>query len=312
MIKKISNLLFLFTVIYSICVFSETKSTSTKKQELSSVELQWEETPGAFMYEVQILNSKGKQLKMFVSKSSLFKFQSTSGKIKIRGRLVDAYGKKGHWSPLIEAEVPPEDLKFPVNSDNKNPITAQASSKTSKGIVSLSWPSGIQAKRYKIKIYDKDNNLVQEKETPNLTEKFELDVGTFSYSITPIGNDQIPGKEIKAPTTIEIGAAQLSLEEFQVIESPEKKLEIKMPVRKNFEITGALEYANHMSETWTPVAEYTPFTEDIWTPDDKLKPGRYRIGFWITRKNWISSEKFYHQFVIKPTESEIEENTVIQ
>ena len=151
---------------------------------------------------------------------------------------------------------------------------------------------------------DKDDKVIQQKETMNLSEKFELPIGAYSFSVTPIGIDHVAGKEVRAPNKIQIGAAQLLSEKFLVANEAEP-LSIKMPKRNNFEIFGALEYANHLSEVWTPVLNYTPFADDIWTPADKLKPGRYRISFWTARKNWIDSDKFYHEFVIKPTEADI-------
>lgn len=302
---KINPIRYLFLGLICSLIAGQAKAKPSpvplNEQKLSSVELQWEDTPGAYMYEVDIFNSKGKKIKSFVSKSSLFKFNSTSGRLKIRGRIIDSYGNKGLWSEFTDVDVPPEDIKFPEGNE---PISSKASNLTNKGKVDLSWPEAFQAKRYSVKIYDKDKKLVLEKTTPHLFEKFELDIGVYQYSITPIGIDGIAGKEVTAPRDIQIGAAQMPMEEF-VVQDAEKPLQIKMPERKNFEIMGALEYAYHLSEVWTPVLAYTPFTDDIWSPADGLKPGRYRVGFWMARKGWIDSEKFHYEFVIKPTEAEI-------
>ncbi len=306
MIRKLNSFIVLLFILspYGSPANQALKSLAIGKQKLSSVELQWEDSPGAFMYEVEVSNSKGKRLKSFTSKSSLFQFKSTSGKIKIRGRIIDAYGKRGLWSEVTSIEVPPDDLKFSENPENQKPISANASSSNSKGKVALSWPETVQARRYLVKILDKDDKVIQQKETMNLNEKFELPVGAYSFSVTPIGIDHVVGKEVRAPQKIQIGSAQLSTEKFQLAKKDEP-LNIKMPKRNNFEIYGALEYAYHLSEVWTPVLNYTPFADDIWTPTDKLKPGRYRISFWTSRKNWIDSDKFYHEFVVKPTEAEI-------
>ncbi|MBL7543097.1 MAG: hypothetical protein JNL11_04735 [Bdellovibrionaceae bacterium] len=299
--KKILNSFVITTLFLSgVPCWGQSKPS----QKLSSVELQWEDSPGAFMYEVEIYNSKSKLLKSFVSKSSLFKFKSTSGKIKIRGRVLDAYGKKGLWSSLIETEVPPDDLKFPDAQENPPPIQASTHSKTLKGKVNLNWPEGVQARRYFVKIYDANNSVIKEKETRNLAENFELDPGTYRYSVTPIGNDKVLGKETFAPQRVQIGAAQLPLAKFEVIQT-QNRLQIKMPRKSDVEIFGELEYAYHLSETWTPVFKYDPFTEPFWTPEGSLKPGRYRVGFWLHKAGWEDSVKFNHEFVIKPTEKEI-------
>lgn len=299
MIKNLSKILLVLIMLVGAQSYAQTKGADLKR--LSSVELQWEDSPGAFMYEVEIFNSKNKRLKKFVSKTSLFKFKSTSGKIKIRGRILDAYGKKGLWSEIIETTVPPDDIKFP-QGDNK-PIDAKANNSTLKGKIKLDWPEGIQAKHYLIKIYDKDNKVVLEKTVSGMSGTFDLDIGTYQYSVTPIGNDFIAGKEIMSPKKIEIGSAQLPDERFEVVRGP--SLQIKMPKKPGLEIYGELEYAHHMAEDWTPVLKYTPFAEAVWSPEKKLKPGRYRVGFWVRRTGWVDSSKFNHEFVVKPTEAEI-------
>ncbi len=306
MIRKLSKFLSVLFILSPLGLLANQtpNPVAIGKQKLSSVELQWEDSPGAFMYEVEVFNSKGKKLKSFTSKSSLFQFKSTSGKIKIRGRIIDAYDKRGLWSEVTSIEVPPDDLKFPEAPENQKAISANAASSNSKGKVALSWPEAVQARRYLVKILDKDDKVIQQKETTNLNEKFELPVGGYSFSVTPIGIDHVVGKEVRAPQKIQIGAAQLPTEKFQLAKTDEP-LSIKMPKRNNFEIFGALEYAYHLSDIWTPVLGYTPFADDIWTPNDKLKPGRYRISFWTARKDWIDSDKFYHEFVVKPTEAEI-------
>lgn len=303
--KTLSRLFLFLFVLTQTSAFAQTKTQNLKG--LSSVELQWEDTPGAFMYEVEVFNSKNKRLKKFVSKTSLFKFKSTSGKIKIRGRILDVYGKKGHWSEIIETVVPPDDIKFPQGE--VNPIEAKANSFTLKGKIKLSWPDGIQAKQYTVRIYDENRKKVAEKTVSQPFENFELGAGTYGYSITPIGNDFILGKEIMSPRKIIIGSAQLPDERFNVVSGPDGALQIEMPTKPGLEIYGNLEYAHHMAEDWTQVLQYSPFAKAMWTPETKLKPGRYRVGFWVKRKGWIDSAKFKHEFVIKPTEAEIADTT---
>lgn len=297
--KNLNSVLFLIISLALATAWGQTKGQSLKG--LSSVELQWEDTPGAFMYEVEVYNSKSKLLKRFVSKTSLFKFKSTSGKIKLRGRVLDAYGKKGLWSEMIETQVPPDDVKL---SDTTG-INAKADPKTLKGKVNVKWTESIQAKKYLVKIYDKDHKVIEEKITIKLFESFDLEVGSYQYSITPIGNDQIYGKETIAQQPIEVESAQLPSERFIVGRSDSGTLQIKMPAKPGLKIFGELEYAHHMAEDWKPVLNYSPFSETVWSPDVQLKPGRYRIGFWVARAGWVDSAKFRHEFVIKPTEADI-------
>jgi hypothetical protein len=298
--RNLSNFIFFILTFALSPSWGQNKNTDLKK--LSSVELQWEDSDGAFMYEVEVYNSKSKLLKKFVSKTSLFKFKSTSGKIKLRGRVMDAYGKKGLWSDMIETQVPPDDIKFAPDTSG---ISAKANTKTLKSKVNLSWPESTQAKKYLVKVYDKDGKVVAEKTVNKTSESFEFDVGSYHYSITPIGNDQIAGKEVMAPRPIQIETAQLPSERFNIVKGPKGELQIKMPVKPGMKVFGELEYAHHLAEDWTPVLKYSPLEESIWTPDTKLKPGRYRVGFWVTRAGWTDSGKFKHEFVVKPTETDI-------
>lgn len=308
-------LLFLFLHLISAGTpLAQEKTESrplAKNKKLSSVELQWEEYKNAKQYQVQVFNSKKKFLRTFESNSSLIKFKSTSGKVKVRGRFLDIYGKYSDWSELIDVEVPPDAVEFPspeTLSDFPKSIEVQASNKSMKGKVTLTWPEAAQANKYQLKIYDKDKKLVKEITTTKTDLPILLDPGDYNFSITTIGNDNILGKEIYSPQNVSVNSARIPDIPFKLdILDPEKNtFKIQIPKVENVIIAGKLEFTYHLVEKWIVVQEITEVTE-FWSPDPKLKPGRYKISFWGTRSGWQDSKAFSHEFVIKPTEESLKE-----
>ncbi|MBN8538141.1 MAG: hypothetical protein J0M15_13890 [Deltaproteobacteria bacterium] len=307
--------IFLMTMTIFTSSFGEVLSKKNAVQKLSSVEIQWEDYKEATKYQVQVFNSKNKFLKTFESKTSLLKFKSTSGKVKIRGRFLNTYGHYSQWSEFINIEVPPESVEFnksaDINAQGKNgifaPLTAKASNLTLKGKLKLEWPESAQTKKYKLKIYDKDKKLVQELISKNPNAQIELDAGEFEYSITSIGNDDILGKEIFSPQKININAAQLPDILFKVESSNKNTNDFKIliPKKPNILISGKLEYSYHLEDKWEVIQEITK-TAESWSPGPNLKPGKYKISFWGKKVGWQNSIPFNYEFVIKPTEESIE------
>lgn len=314
---QIIFLCFLFSTLSFLAYASEVKNS----KRLTSVEVQWEEEKNISKYQVQIFNSKNKFIKSFESKTSLFKFKSTSGKIKLKGRYVDNYGNIGPWSSFIEIDVPPDSVKFNFPSETgESLIKAQASNQTLRGKVNLAWPSATQAKKYKLRIYDSDKKLIKELVTDNLTEKIELETGVYQFSITALGNDLIPSKETYSPQKIMIGAAQLNQPKFEIVKDKNSTTVflIKIP-QENWEskkssIYGELEYSKHFSDQWAVVKSFKSIKDKTWSyqkikKENHLIPGKYRISLWLSKKDWIDSEKFKYEFIIKPTQSELENIT---
>ena len=199
-----NHLFSIFLILQSGISYANQPSTSSAKsisKKLSSVEMQWEENKNAVKYQVQVFNSKNKLLKTFESKTSLLKFKSTSGKVKIRGRFLDSYGKYSSWSELIPIQVPPEAVKFSdgAQSDSQNSFIGKASNKTMKGKVLITWDEAPQAKKYFLKVYDKNNKTVFEKISNTTNAELFLEAGDFTFSITSIGNDEVTGTESFSP-----------------------------------------------------------------------------------------------------------------
>ncbi|MCK6596785.1 MAG: hypothetical protein L6Q37_00355 [Bdellovibrionaceae bacterium] len=285
---------------------SSIKSISKK---LSSVEMQWEENKNAVKYQVQVFNSKNKLLKTFESKTSLLKFKSTSGKVKIRGRFLDSYGKFSSWSDLTPIEVPPDPVKFnEADQTNKESFFAgRASNKTMKGKVLINWNQAPQAKKYLLKVYDNNTKTVLEKISNSTSAELFLEAGSFTFSITSIGNEEVMGKESFSPKKITVSSAQISDLNFEVANNPknENQFEIKLPQKRSIIIIGKLEYSYHMSERidkpWKLVGSLFEVKETIWSPPGNLTPGKYKISFWGRKDNWQDSIPFEYEFTVKPT-----------
>lgn len=315
-----SNFLLFILIFCAFQVFyipananASNKEVLKESKKLSSVEMQWEEAKDAVKYQVQVFNSKKKYLRTFESKTSLLKFKSTSGQVKIRGRYLDGYGKYSDWSDLIDIDVPPDPVEFVVPSSAEGsikPIESQASNKSMKGKAHLQWKPAAQAKKYKVKIYDAQKNLVQEHILKDLSFTAELEAGVYTFSITSIGNDDIAGKEAAAPQVINIKSAQLTNLPFALkfLDKNHQHFKIQIPHSDNILILGKLEYSHHMVDNWTVVEEISK-AADYWSPAPDLKPGKYKISFWGSKQGWQDSGVFTHEFIIKPKEKDLKEIT---
>lgn len=311
-----SIIIFFFVFTISLHSFAQKKDTAENKisKKLSSVEIQWEDNKDAVKYQVQVFNSKKKFLRTFESKTSLLKFKSTSGQVKIRGRYLNGYGKYSEWSSLIDIDVPPEPVEFDEKplSEGKEipPLEAQASNKSMKGKVTLNWKPAAQAKRYKVKIYDKQKNVIHEFLSSSTTHSIELEAGEYDFSITSIGNDEISSKEVHSPRLIKIKSAQLSEIPFklQMLDPIKKTFKVLIPKQENILIMGKLEFSYHLVENWKILEELSNLPE-TWSPPADLKPGKYKISFWGTKPGWQDSGVFTHEFIVKPKEADLKDIT---
>lgn len=300
----IKNLLYL--LLFSHWALCQNQEAKVKKSDLAQVELQWEDISGAFMYEVEIINSKNKLLKKFISKTSLFKFKTTSGLIKVRGRVVDIYGKKGNWSTYIDVTVPPGEIATP-DKLQASEIKIKPNPKTSKGEVKLEWPIATQAIGYKLIVKDQAQKIVSESTLKNNSTTVFLNAGHYTFSVIPFGNDSIEGKEYVSNQKITVGNSQLQNEVFDV-KNENKVITISWTPKQDIKIIGQLQFAYHLSDTWLPVNDAQELVESPWLPNQNLKPGRYRAAIWSKKENWVDSETFYYEFVVKPTEDDLHSN----
>lgn len=279
------------------------------------VELEWEEVPGAKIYELEFQNLDGKSLATFRSSSSIFKFKFKVGKYRVRSRVADARRVFGVWSDLQEFTVKPKEITVPENSIATKGVIDP---KTLTAEVALHWGPAPGAGQFLVKVMNEKDEVVKEELVEGLSCKMNLEAGNYHVSVTAVGPQGIQSDPVNLPGKVVIDTVQLAkpliaLEEVADPKNPKTKLQ-RLPQTRGLptvrwknasliaDTVGTLEYAYFFGEEWLPVAEFVSKNAKEVILEKATKPGRYRISAWAEASGLKKSEVTTYEFVVKPTE----------
>jgi len=267
--NKLFFLLFLF-LISGIAFGSETE----KPVDVDRIE-SGEDTParviyvklngveGAQTYELQIRPAKKVWMTPFQLRTSrdYIRFRVTPGYYAIRTRALDG-NDKSKWSSWREFWVPFRDpLKvFPAANEHITPKSDMPER------LSFEWPKVLQAKAYRIKLYDQKGELLQNVVTEKNWFSVTLDVRKdYSWSLKPISSLSEP-----EDTTQEIRNKFSILEPRKDLVPVSLKLSPKVKAEKyQFELVQLID--NDVS------GEPTIFEKIEPVFDARLAPSRYEL-----------------------------------
>lgn len=279
------------------------------------VELEWEEVPGAKVYELEFQNFEGKVLKTFKSSSPIFKFKFKAGIYKVRSRVADARKVFGEWSALEEFRVQPK----PVTIPEKSIVTKGViDPKTLEGEVLLRWGAAQGATHYRVQVKNEKSEIVKEEIVSGLSLKTQLPAGVYEITLTALGPEGIASDPVTLPgkvvmDTVQLAKPVMALEELPDPRNPKTKLQRlhqtqgRPTIRwkeasKVADTVGTLEYSYFFSEEWMPVENFTSKNAQEVILEKASKPGRYRISAWSEATGLKKSEVTTYEFVVKPTE----------
>lgn len=278
------------------------------------VELEWENIPGAELYELEFQNHDGKVLNTFKSSSHVFKFKFKVGHYRVRSRVADARKVYGDWSSLEEFTVRPK----PAKILQKSVVTQGViNKKTLTSEVVIHWGEAPGASQFRVKVINEKNVVVRDEIVKGFFYKTSLEAGTYTTTLTSIGNDGIESEPVTLPGKVVIETVQLEkpvivFEEIPDTSNPKAKVQ-RLPLTKGLptlrwkdasavaDTVGVLEYRYFFGEEWLAVDKFTSKNAKEVILEKATKPGRYRISAWAEASGLKKSEVTTYEFVVKPT-----------
>lgn len=277
------------------------------------VELEWEEIPGASLYELEFQNMQGKIIGVVKSASHIFKFKFKVGSYRVRSRAADSRKVFGDWSALQEFQVQPR----PVNvAEVKTRSRSVVNPKTLQADVAWSWPETLGALNFRLKVLNAKGEVVREELLSRRTFRTQLPAGEYTSVLTSVGADGIESEPVTLPgkiviETVQLAAPALAFEELVDPLKPEEKLQ-RLPQTKGVptlrwkgrpsaaDTVGTLEYRYFFGEEWIPVDKFVSKKAQEVILDKAVKPGRYRVNTWSEASGFKKSEVTSYEFVVKP------------
>lgn len=292
---------FLFFAILSLC------SAVTWARSEVKIEIQWEESPNAAKYELQILDSKKNLIKTVASSTSFLKFTLPMSRYKVRGRYVTKWGNKSPWSAEEDLEVAPAKPKLNAQTLGRQFVFINSDGPSLLRRVKLNWQASADVEKYKVRVYSKDKKqLLKEFVTDKNTFEFEIESGEFAVSIAAMGPEEIVSSETFIPEILKVDKNQLLPPQLEKVvdEKSPHKFELKFIKANNYSVVGEIYYSHFLSDKWTLLDKKENIERLAST--DFQKPGRYKITYWADQVDSIPSAKTSsEEFVIKPQEKDL-------
>lgn len=278
------------------------------------VELEWEQIPGAKLYELEFRNPQGKVLNVFKSTNHIFRFRFKVGQYQVRSRVADARKVYGNWSDLQAFTVQPKPVKL-----SEKPVSTRGviDPKTLTTDVAWQWGEAAGAQQFRLKVFNAKGEVVRDELVTGLSYKTQLGAGEYTTVLTAVGLDGIESDPVTLPgkilvETVQLAPPVIAFEEVPDAGNPKLKV-TRLPRSKGVptlrwkdpsavaDTVGILEYRYFFGEEWLPVERFTSkgATEVILTK--AIKPGRYRINTWAEAAGLKKSEVTSYEFVVKPT-----------
>jgi hypothetical protein len=311
---------FILCLVLSLNAHAEEAPAKAGGQHLANseekvpVELEWEDIPGAKIYELEFQNFEGKTLSLFKSPNHVFKFKFKVGRYKVRSRVADARKVYGEWSVLNEFTVQPK----PVPVSEKNVSTkGVVDPKTLTGEVVWHWNEAAGATHFRVKVIDHNDKIVRDEIVKGFAYKTQLGAGVYTTVLTSVGADGIESDPVTLPGKVVIETVQLekpviAFEEVADAADPKVKV-TRLPQTKGAptlrwkdpspvaDTVGTLEYRYFFGDEWIPVEKFTSKNAKEVILEKATKPGRYRINAWAESAGLKKSEVTSYEFVVKPT-----------
>ena len=262
-----------------------------------TVELEWEEVPGAVSYEVRLTPATGGKSRVFSVKENRLSHQVPVGnyQLQIRAKAADSDSFSA-WSPSSDLEVLNKEI-IPLHPEDNSVINAGEGKKQE---VEFRWSPVDKVREYTLRVWSDEK-----KETPwiftgtKTHKKLEVPTGRVYYwQVLFISANEVDYAQDPKTFSFSLQGAQLLRPEFIA--------EAKLPTWKGGDGTKAYKvklFFRHLDETeWKTVLEEK--TEKSFLTK-KLKPGNYKIEVTATAPRRSDSEPAVHEFLVKPSLAEL-------
>lgn len=267
-----------------------------------SVEIEWEEVPGATQYDLEIYDGKNKRfIKTFTSKTNVFKLNVKMGKYYFRSRILDKFERSSEWTDLAELMIAPPPTK--VNTKFPEDLHLFADKKSGLLSFPLSWEALPGISDYQVVMQSPDGKIESEKSVTGTSTILNVPPGQHQFYVKAVLSDGTIGDKSDNTSTISVLGAKIQkpvLIHKKTIDKGHQALFSSELTLALFE--GDLFYRALEGTQWTKVKSFQDLKENEINFDSEYIPGRYKLKLRATATGFTPSEYQEIQFVIKPKE----------
>lgn len=267
-----------------------------------SVEIEWDEVPGATQYDLEIYDGKYKKfIKTFTSKSSVFKLNVKMGKYYFRSRILDKFGRSSEWTDMAELLIAPP----PTKIKNKQVENQQFFAEKSSGLLNypITWEALPGISEYKVILETTDGQQELETIVKGTSAVLKVPPGQHQIRIRAVLSDGTVG-DLSEPTSV-ISVLGAKIQKPTVTYQKDPKLGPVASFSSELSIAqfdGDLFYMPLEGKTWKKVKEFRDLkTKQIIFNSDYI-PGKYQLRMQAKSKSFTPSEQGVTEFIIKPLE----------
>lgn len=249
--------------------------------------------------ELEIKHPLGRQ-RIYKIQAGRISLQLPPERYDFRTRSLDERGVAGDWSDWQELLIKPKMIKW---SGPRGPASEQsASPQTKKAKVSLQWPSGDGALKYRVVVSD---SIGRETilESPETKLDLELPPGEYAWTIVSIAAS---GLESSASEPAKILIKGPQLQQPAGLKRSGFEILAQAPAAEFFHYK--LEYHRFEQPNWSLLQELrAPVSKGLARfvlPADSI-PGVYRITGRAIAQHWVDSDEVAVEFELKPSAKEL-------
>lgn len=268
-----------------------------------TVEIEWDEVPGATQYDLEIYDGKQKRfIKTFTSKSNIFKLNVKMGKYHFRSRILDKFGRSSEWTDMSELLIAPP----PTQIQNKITEEVQLFADKKSGFYDfvLNWKSLPGVEEYKVILEAPDGKMELEKNVKGTETTIKLPAGQHRLRVRAVLSDGTLG-ELSDPTSV-ISVLGAKIQKPSVVFQRDPQSGPQVYFRSELSVAqfdGELYYKPHEGLEWKKVKDFRDLKVHQISFVEGYTPGRYQIKLQARSNGFTPSEYGSTEFVIKPTEN---------
>lgn len=286
-------------------------STDLARQFLTkrSVEIEWEEVPGASQYDLEIYDGKNKKfIKTFTSKTNIFKLNVKMGKYYFRSRILDKFERSSEWTDLAELLIAPPPTKITTKMPNEPHLFANKQT----GILdfSLSWDSLPGITEYKVIMESPDGNIESEISVKGTSAVLKVPPGQHQFYVKAVLSDGTIGEKSETTSVISVLGAKIQMPVVQYKKTKDKNPAIYSKATFSSELAvatfgGELYYKALEGTDWKKVKDFEDIKEHEILFDPSYIPGKYKLRLQALAVGFTPSDYREIEFVIKPIEPDL-------
>ncbi len=272
-----------------------------------TVEIEWEEVPGATQYDLEIYDGKNKKfIKTFTSKTNIFKLNVKMGKYYFRSRILDKFERSSEWTELAELLIAPP----PTKITTKIPEDPHLFANKLTGLLdfSLNWDALPGVTEYRVVTQSPDGKVENEITVKGSSALLKVPPGQHQFFVKAILSDGTIGDKSETTSAISVLGAKIQKPVIQhkmimTDKTKEKTHQVLFSSELSVaQFEGDLYYRGLEGTLWSKVRSYQALKDKEILFDHTYVPGRYKLRLKAIAAGFTASEYQEIEFTIKPTE----------